>query len=68
MEVLKHERDRDAQPMVLFGVFDGHGLEGSVVAALAAEQLPRIVQELHPQVRAQSQSHENHRVRGAGTA
>ncbi|GLC63773.1 hypothetical protein PLESTF_000072400 [Pleodorina starrii] len=42
-------RDRDAPPVVFFGVFDGHGEHGGTVAALAAEQLPQFVDEQHPQ-------------------
>ncbi|GIL99338.1 hypothetical protein Vretimale_4528 [Volvox reticuliferus] len=49
IEVLRHERDRDAEPVMFFGVFDGHGEHGGTVAALAAEQLPQFVGELHPQ-------------------
>ncbi|KAG2499354.1 hypothetical protein HYH03_002929 [Edaphochlamys debaryana] len=38
-------RDRAAAPVVLFGVFDGHGDEGGTVAAEAAEALPGEVQD-----------------------
>ncbi|EFJ42980.1 hypothetical protein VOLCADRAFT_96929 [Volvox carteri f. nagariensis] len=50
VEVLRHERDRDAEPVMFFGVFDGHGEHGGTVAALAAEQLPMFIREHHTQV------------------